>query len=277
MVGFLGPNGAGKTTTLKMVSGVLHPTAGTVRVLGYEPWKRRRDYLRKIALVRGSRPVSAPIELTVHDALRFQGLVYDVGQREFEKSAGRLIEMLDLAAVLQRQIRALSLGERMRVGLAMALLYRPSVLLLDEPTIGLDVNAAELLRRFLLDYQEEAAASIILTSHQMRDVEMLCRRVILIDHGRIAYDGDLSELNRKLVGFKVLKIWTAEATSPIDWSRFGDLVHRDAGVIELRVPRSDVPAVTSRVLSEVSVSDISIQEPPIEGVLAAIYREGVPE
>ena len=198
VVGFLGPNGAGKTTTMKILSGILHPTSGDVRVLGSVPWHRRRNYLRTIALIRGSQPIGGPAELTVMDSLRYQQLLYEVPREDFRTTVDELVDLLDIGALLPRQVRALSLGERMRAGLAMAMVYRPKVLFLDEPTLGLDVSAAATLRRFVAEYADRTGATILLTSHYMADVEALCRRVILIDHGRIRYDGDLGALSMTL-------------------------------------------------------------------------------
>lgn len=194
VVGFIGPNGAGKTTTMKILSGILHPTAGEVLVLGAQPWRRERWFLKGIALIRGSQPLGGPPELTVLDSFRFQRLLYDVDATDFAINIGELTELLDLEPLLDRQVRALSLGERMRAGLAMALLYRPRVLFMDEPTLGLDVTAAAAIRRFIAAYAERTGATVLLTSHHMTDVESLCRRVILVDRGRLRYDGALAEL-----------------------------------------------------------------------------------
>jgi ABC-2 type transport system ATP-binding protein len=194
VVGFIGPNGAGKTTTMKILSGILHPTAGEVRVLGTLPWRRERAFLQGIALIRGSQPLGGPPELTVLDSFRFQRLLYEVDAAAYAASIAELTELLDLEPLLDRQVRALSLGERMRAGLAMALLYRPRVLFMDEPTLGLDVTAAAATRRFIAAYSQRTGATVLLTSHYMTDVESLCRRVILIDRGRLRYDGELAEL-----------------------------------------------------------------------------------
>jgi ABC-type uncharacterized transport system ATPase subunit len=198
VVGFLGPNGAGKTTTMKILSGILHPTSGDVSVLGFTPWQRKRDYLRRIALIRGSQPIGGPAELTVMDSFKYQRVLYDVPRAD--PTVDELVDLLDLGNLLHRQIRALSLGEKMRAGLAMALLYRPRVLFLDEPTLGLDVLAASALRRFVAEYAASTGATILLTSHYMADVETLCERVILIDRSRIRYDGRLSALTAKFSG-----------------------------------------------------------------------------
>ncbi|GBF06136.1 ABC transporter related protein [Deinococcus aerius] len=274
IVGFLGPNGAGKTTTLKMLAGVLTPTSGNAQVLGHTPWRREAAYLRRVAMIRGSRPLAAPGELTVLDALRFQGRVYDVPDREFRANLAELTDLLHLQELLPRQVRALSLDERMRSGLAFALLYRPQVLFLDEPTIGLDVGAVGMIRSFLSGYGQQTGATIVLTSHYMADVEALCSRVILIDKGEIRHDGDLAALSARLAPHKLLRL-TLAPTGPIEWSRYGEVEAEDGETVTLRVRRSDVPGVTARLLAELPVLDLSVREPPLEGVLAQVYREGV--
>lgn len=275
VVGFIGPNGAGKTTTLKILSGVLHPTAGGVEVLGHTPWERRPGYLRQIAMVRGSRPLAAPVELTVQDALRFQQLIYEVEEAQFRRTLGLLVEMLGLEPLLARQIRALSLGEKMRAGLAWSLVYRPRVLFLDEPTLGLDVTAAQLMRRFVGAYSRETGATVLLTSHYMADVESLCRRILLIDKGRLTYDGDLAGLSARMAPFKLLQVAVGGDGALPDWSRYGEVVEQEGGRISLRVRREEVPAATARLLAEVpAIADLAVTEPPLESVIDQVYREG---
>lgn len=273
LIGFIGPNGAGKTTTLKMLSGVLHPTAGTAHVLGHTPWHREGQFLRRIAMIRGSRPLSVPEELTVLDALRFQQLIYEVPADQFARNLSELVELLALEPLLQRQARALSLGERMRAGLASSLIYRPQVLFLDEPTIGLDVTATALMRRFIADYRAQTGATILLTSHYMADVESLCRRIILIDNGALLYDGPLRGLAATLMPYKLIDVAVTQA--PPDWSRFGELASCDGLRASLRVRREEVPALTARLLAELPVVDLSVAEPPLEQVIDQVYREGI--
>lgn len=272
VVGFIGPNGAGKTTTLKMLSGVLHPTAGDARVLGAVPWRREHAFLRQIAMVRGSQPLGEPLELTVLDRLRFQQLLYEVTATDFRRNVDQLTRLLSLERILPRQVRALSLGERMRAGLALALLYRPQVLFLDEPTIGLDVSGVQVVRAFIAAYSRETGATILLTSHYMADVERLCRRVVLIDEGAISYDGDLEYLSRILSPFKLLT-FTALGVDR-DWSVYGEVVEAAPGKVTLRVPREAAPAVTGRLLADLPISDLSLQEPPLETVIDRAYRDG---
>ena len=274
VVGFIGPNGAGKTTTLKILSGILHPTGGEARVLGFVPWRREPGFLKQIAMIRGSQPLGGPAELTVMDALRFQQLIYEVPEDEFRGSLRELTEMLEIEPLLRRQVRALSLGERMRSGLALSLLYRPRVLFLDEPTLGLDVSAVGMVRRFIADYGRETGATILLTSHYMADVETLCERIVLIDGGELKYDGDLEELSRSLSPYKLLRVAVRGGVRP-EWPRYGEVVEAEDGEVSLRVPREEVPAVTARLLAELPVADLSVEEPPLETVIDRAYREGV--
>ena len=289
VVGFIGPNGAGKTTTLKMLAGILHPSGGTAEVLGFVPWRRDTRYLQQIAMIRGSRPISAPDAQTPMDAFRFQQIVYDVPEPDFRRNLDELIALLDLDRLLDRQLRALSLGEKMRCGLAHKLLYRPRILFLDEPTIGMDVTGTAVVRRFIADYAQRTGATILLTSHYMADVESLCRRVILIDKGQLRYDGDLAGLAAAISPYKLIRV--ALATNSIDassaahtngaspdWTRFGDSVEvaeSQNGKVSLRVRREDAPAVAARLLAELSVADLSVENPPLESVIDRVYREGV--
>jgi ABC-2 type transport system ATP-binding protein len=274
LIGFIGPNGAGKTTTLKMLSGVLHPTAGAARVLGFTPWRREHQFLRQIAMIRGSRPLAAPGELTVLDAFRFQQLIYEVPESQFKHNLAELTEMLNLEPLLQRQVRALSLGERMRTGLAWSLLYRPRVLFLDEPTIGLDVSAVAMMRQFMAEYSQRTGATILLTSHYMADVETLCKRIILIDKGSLAYDGHLAGLSARIAPYKLLKVAVLPPAQP-DWERFGEVVETEEAGVSLRVLREDVPTITARMLAELPVADLTVAEPTLESVIDRAYREGV--
>ena len=273
VVGFIGPNGAGKTTTLKILSGILHPTSGEARVLGCVPWKREREFLRRIALIRGSQPIGGPAELTVMDALRFQQLIYEVAEDDFHRNLAELDALLDLGPLLQRQVRALSLGERMRSGLALSLLYRPRVLFLDEPTLGLDVSAVGMVRRFIANYRRETGATILLTSHYMADVETLCERIVLIDQGCLRYDGALEGLARTLSPYKLVRVAVLRGARP-EWLRFGEVVEAEDGKVSLRVRREEVPAVTGDLLAALPVTDLAVEEPPLESVIDQVYREG---
>ena len=243
-------------------------------MLGFVPWKREHEFLRQIAMIRGSHPIGGPAELTVMDALRFQQLIYEVSEDDFCTNLSELDEMLDLAPLLLRQVRALSLGERMRCGLALSLLYRPRVLFLDEPTIGLDVSAVGMVRRFVSDYSRETGATILLTSHYMVDVEMLCERIILIDKGCLRYDGDLERLSRTLSPYKLVRVAVLGVAHP-EWLRFGEVVEAEDGKVSLRVQREEVPAVTAHLLAELPVTDLAVEEPPLESVIDQLYRESI--
>jgi ABC-type uncharacterized transport system ATPase subunit len=275
VVGFIGPNGAGKTTTLKILSGVLNPTSGEVDVLGSRPFRRDYRFLKQIAMVRGSRPLGAPAELTVADALRFQQVVYEVPDSAYRRNLAELVDMLNLTPILQRQVRALSLGERMRAGLAWSLLYRPRVLFLDEPTIGLDVSAATAMRKFLGLYTRETGATVLLTSHYMADVEALCPRIILIDKGSLVYDGSLARLAERLAPYKLLTVQAAEPFAPAVWERFGTVESVVETRATLKIRRDRVSAATARILADLPVTDITVAEPPLESVIDQVYREGV--
>jgi ABC-2 type transport system ATP-binding protein len=268
--GFIGPNGAGKTTTMKILSGILHPTSGQVRVLDTIPWQRRSTFLKRIAFVRGSQPVGGSQELTVMDSLEYQRLLYEVPRPTFRRTLDDLEALLDLEPLLERQLRALSLGERMRVGLAMALSYRPEVLFLDEPTIGLDVSAASQIREFVSEYVEQTGATVLLTSHYMADVASLCPRLILIDHGKVQYDGPLAELSARLSPYKLIRISTQG-----DPTAFGEVIEKADGQWVLRVPRDEVAATTGRLLQAMEVVDLAVEEPPLEKVIDQAYREGL--
>jgi ABC-2 type transport system ATP-binding protein len=268
--GFIGPNGAGKTTTMKILSGILHPSGGQVRVLDTIPWQRRSTFLKRIAFVRGSQPVGGSQELTVMDSLEYQRLLYDVPRPTFRRTLDDLQALLDLEPLLERQLRALSLGERMRVGLAMALSYRPEVLFLDEPTIGLDVSAASQIREFVSEYVEQTGATVLLTSHYMADVASLCPRLILIDHGQVQYDGPLAELSARLSPYKLIRISTQG-----DPTAFGEVIEKADGQWVLRVPRDEVAATTGRLLQAMEVVDLAVEEPPLEKVIDQAYREGL--
>lgn len=273
IVGFLGPNGAGKTTTMKMLAGVLHPSAGHAQVLGHTPGERSNNLLRQIALIRGSRPFEPLGELTVMDILRFQRLVYEVPEPDFHRNLNELTELLELNQLLDRQVRALSLGERMRVGLANAFIYRPRVLFLDEPTIGLDVTATANVRRFIAAYCGATGATALLTSHAMVDVEALCSRIVLIDAGRLRYDGPLGRLSARLAPWKIIRV-AIEPGVVVDWQQFGSVVREAPDRVEIRVERASAPGTTAKILAQVQVVDLAVEDPPLEAVMDLLYREG---
>jgi ABC-2 type transport system ATP-binding protein len=243
-------------------------------VLGSSPWQRRSGFLRRIAFLRGSQPVGGSQELTVLDTLQYQQLLYEVPPADYRRNLGELTELLDLDELLHRQLRALSLGEKMRAGLALALVYRPEVMFLDEPTLGLDVTGATAMRRFVASYAERTGATVLLTSHYMADVASLCPRLVLIDKGRIQYDGKLDELAARLSPYKLVRL-TAPDADEERLRKAGELIEASNGTFVLRVPRDQVARTTARLLTDLDVADLSVEEAPLDVVIDRAYREGV--
>jgi ABC-2 type transport system ATP-binding protein len=272
MVGFLGPNGAGKTTTLKMLSGLLHPSSGEARVLGRVPWRREKEYLRRISMVMGNRS-QLIWDIPAVDSFLVNQAIYRIPETQFHQTVDELTELLDLGALLNKQVRALSLGERMKCELAASLLHRPAILFLDEPTIGVDVTMQARIRQFIAEYNRRYGATIILTSHYMADVTALCRRVIVIHHGRILYDGELADLVDRMAPFKLIEIDLEDEPRGLDPARFGELIRREGPKLVLRVPKVETPAVTARLLAELPILDLSVEDPPIEEVIDRVFQE----
>lgn len=278
VVGLIGPNGAGKTTTMKMLAGILHPSSGSVDVLGYRPYARQRHYLRSIALLRGREPIGGPAELTVMDNFQYRRLLYDLPEAAFNDHLADLQDILELGDLMNRQLRALSLGQRMRAGFGLALIHRPRVVFLDEPTIGLDATTAALaFRAFVGRYAASTAATVILTSHYMTEVEALCSRVIVVDPGTVRFDGALDRLAASLSPWKEIRISRSPEALPIEWGRYGELVSDHGGVVSIRVARERAPQVTAALLGSVTLTDLSVLDPPPEVVLDQYYRhDGAP-
>jgi len=281
MVGFIGPNGAGKTTTLKMLSGLLHPTAGQARVLGAVPWERRSGYLRQISMVLGNKSQML-WDIPPLDTFRVLGEIYHVPPAEFERTLDELVDLLDVRDLLTRPVRNLSLGERMKCELVAGLLHRPRVMFLDEPTLGLDVSMQGRLRRFLAEYNRRSGVTVILTSHYMADVVALCPRVILIHHGQLLYDGALDGLAERLAPFKLIRVAFGNGHARASKGRGHDLalppgvdvVDREHGRLTLRVSRSEAAPITAHLLNTLPVADLAVEDPPIEAVIDQIYQEG---
>jgi ABC-2 type transport system ATP-binding protein len=272
IVGFLGPNGAGKTTTLKMLTGLLYPTAGQARVLGYTPWKREPAFLRQISLLMGQR-IQLNWDLPVVDSFEVQLAVYGVERAAGRRMLAELVELLELQDVLKKQVRTLSLGERMKCELALSLLYRPRVLFLDEPTIGVDITTQARIRQFIAEYNRRSGATVLLTSHYMADVAALCRRVIVIDHGRLLFDGPLAGLAARLAPFKLIAVDLERDVDGYDFSRLGQVVGRQRRKVSLRVPKDETAAVTSRLLADLPVLDLTVTDPPLEDVIERVFSD----
>jgi len=270
IVGFLGPNGAGKTTTLKMLSGLLHPTDGRATVLGHTPWRRESSYLRRISMLMGQRS-QMQWDLPALDSFLVHGAIYGIPRADYQKTLDELVELLEIGPVLRKQVRTLSLGERMKCEICVALLHRPDVLFLDEPTLGVDITMQARIRSFIADYNRRHGATIILTSHYMADVTALCERIIVIDHGTILFDGALADLSARLAPFKVIKIDFQRDIDDYDFTVHGEILERDPRKIVLRVPRAAAAQVTARMLADLQVLDLTIEDPPIEDVIARAF------
>jgi ABC-2 type transport system ATP-binding protein len=272
LVGFLGPNGAGKTTTLKMLSGLLHPSGGSARVLGFVPWERQDGYRRQFALLLGQKN-QLWWDLPARESLELNGKIYGLPASAFQRTVDELTGLLAVRDKLDVMVRELSLGERMKMELIAALLHQPKVLFLDEPTIGLDVVSQKTVREFLRQHNARRKTTILLTSHYMTDIQELCQRVIIIDKGKISFDGRLGEIIDRFADFKIVTIsWQTGASFPaLDFGRYGALVENSANRIQLKVKRDQVIAVCKELLDKVPVNDIDIQEVPIEDVIRQIF------
>ncbi len=270
VVGFLGPNGAGKTTTLKMLSGLLYPTAGELQVLGHIPQKREKHFLRQITLVMGQRNQLA-WDIPALDSYELNRAIYHIPADQFKQTRDSMIDLLDMGNLVKKPVRNLSLGERMKAEIIGALLHRPQVLFLDEPTIGLDVTAQRKIREFVAEYNRQYNASVILTSHYMADVEALCRRVIVIHHGQLLYDGGLTGLIERFAAYKTIGVTLDDPS--IDLSAYGEVTSNENGKITLRVPKAETSRVTARLLNDVAVSDLTVEDPPIEDVIETVFAQ----
>jgi ABC-2 type transport system ATP-binding protein len=280
IVGFLGPNGAGKTTTLKMLSGLLHPSAGEVDVLGHVPWRRENEYLERMTLIMGQRNQLA-WDIPVIDSFELNRAIYDVSPADYRQRVDELVELLELGDLVRKPVRNLSLGERMKCEIAGSLLHRPDVLFLDEPTIGLDVTMQRRIRAFIAAYNERTGATTLLTSHYMADVEALCKRVIVIHHGKLLYDGDLSGLVARFAPRKTITLDLEPGVAAPTRAELVELAGDHEAIadvandrISLHVPRSRTAAVTTRLLAALPVLDLIVEEPPIDEVIDQVFATG---
>ncbi len=270
IVGFLGPNGAGKTTTIKMLTGLLFPTSGTAEVLGHQPWRREKELLRRIALVMGQRNNLA-WDLPAVDSFELNKAIYGIPDEVYRERKAAYIEVLDVADIATKPVRNLSLGERMKMEIVAALLHGPEILFLDEPTIGLDVTMQRRLRQFILDYNAETGATVLLTSHYMADVSAMVSRVIVIDHGAILYDGPLTGLSDRFSAHKTIRVEAIDL--PDDLDRLGRVLERNPARASIEVPREEVSAVAGHLLSVANVTDLAIEETPLEDVIDRVFSK----
>src|SRR6201993_5132895 len=270
-VGFLGPNGAGKTTVLKMLSGLLNPTSGDARVLGFVPWERRNEMKRQFSLLMGQKN-ALWWDLPAQESLELNRAIYGIDRNRFEKVVNGLSDLLEVGDKMNVMVRELSLGERMKMELIAALIHEPRVLFLDEPTIGLDVVSQKRVREFLRIYNEEHHIVTCLTSHYMQDIEELCHRVLVIDHGKIFFDGPLEEIVDRFSGYKILSL-TFEKEATRDLSRFGEVTEQTPVSVQLKVPRAKVTETCRELLEACDVSDINVQEMPVEEVIRQLFGE----
>lgn len=274
VVGFLGANGAGKTTTLKMLTGLIHPSSGRVKVAGHVPFQRQKEFLQKITLVMGQKQ-QLLWDLPALDSLRINAAVYGISNKEFRYRVGELTEMLSLEDKLTQPVRKLSLGERMKAELLAALLHQPQVLFLDEPTLGLDVNAQLAVRDFLREYNRRTGATILLTSHYMADITALCQRVLLIYEGLLIYDGSLDGLIDRFAPYREVQVELAEQLPEEKLSTYGEVQSVEGREVRFLVRREALTSAVSRILAELEVLDLTVTEPPVEQVIGRVFRAGV--
>jgi len=271
-VAFLGPNGAGKTTTLKLLSGVINPTGGEATVMGFVPWERQNEYRRRFALVMGQKN-QLWWDLPAQESYRLHQQIYGVSAEKFKATLDELTDLLDVGNLLGQPVRELSLGERMKMELIAALLHSPEVLFLDEPTIGLDVIAQHNIQQFLRFYQEQRQITILLTSHYMKDVAALCKRVVIVAGGLVQYDGSLAGIIDKFSGKKIVTLQFAAGDQPDDLSRLGTVLETNWPKVKIGVTRADVPRILADTLSRYAIEDVSVEDPPLEDVIADLFHQ----
>jgi len=285
IVGFLGPNGAGKTTTMKVLTGLLHPTTGSVRVGGFVPHNHEKSFKRRISLVMGQKS-QLIWDVPASETFLVNKAIYEINEADYRLQLDELVELLEIGDVMQKPVRQLSLGERMKCELAASLLHKPDLLFLDEPTIGLDVNMQEVVRKFIQRYNRLHKATILLTSHYMADVAALCERVIVINRGKLLYDGEIADLIERHAPHKRLKLWFAHALDASQQASFGHSLHIDGKpsatiikqsdqYLELEVARKHISALSARLLQTFAVADLTVEDPSLEDVISQAFAAGV--
>jgi ABC-2 type transport system ATP-binding protein len=273
-VGFLGPNGAGKTTTLKMLSGILYPTSGQANVLGYVPWERKNEFKKQFSIVMGQK-TQLWWDLPANESLYLNKCIYEIDDSIYNQQIAELSEVLDVKEQLKIQVRRLSLGERMKMELMAALIHKPRILFLDEPTIGLDIISQQKIREFLKFYNEKEKTTVILTSHYMNDIESLCKRTIIINGGRVTYDGDLDKIHEILGGKKLIKLQFSEKIERNILERFGSIREYGGFNVSIEVNKDSVRHYSSEMLENLPVIDFNIEDIPIEEGITMLYQKGV--
>lgn len=274
MIGLLGPNGAGKTTTLKMLSGILFPTAGEVEIDGYIPWERKNAFKRRFSIVMGQKN-QLWWDLPASDSFYLNKCIFDVPDGEYRRTVEGLSELLDVKDLMNVQVRRLSLGERMKMEILAALIHRPDILFLDEPTIGLDILSQQKIRDFLKTYNEQTKTTVILTSHYMRDIEELCRRAVIINQGQLVYDGTLADINHRMGDRKLLSLKSIEPVPREHLSLFGRVREYHGREAVLEVPKGKIKETASAILSLLPVEDFTVTEIPLEESIALFFQKEV--
>lgn len=271
MVGFLGPNGAGKTTTLKVLSGLLYPSSGVATVMGHVPNKRETAYLKQFTLVMGQKQ-QLMWDLPAVETFLVNQAIYEISQDDYDATLKELDQLLDLGPLMKKQVRKLSLGERMKCELAAAMLHRPKVLFLDEPTIGLDVTMQVRIRDFIEAYNQRHGATIILTSHYMADVTALCERIIVIDKGKIFYDGNFRELIERIAPYKIIKLQLAAPANSEQFAAYGKVESCNGTIVVLHVPRERATESAAQLLTQFKVNDVTFEDPPVEDIIRQVFE-----
>jgi ABC-2 type transport system ATP-binding protein len=274
VVGFLGANGAGKTTTLKMLTGLIYPSAGRVRVAGYIPFERKPEFLQQITLVMGQKQ-QLLWDLPALDSLKINAAIYGLSHKEYRQRVGELTEMLSLQGKLNQPVRKLSLGERMKAELLAALLHQPKVLFLDEPTLGLDVNAQVGVRKFLREYNQKYGATILLTSHYMADITALCQRVVVIHQGQLIYDGSLDRLIDNFAPYREVQVELARPVPEAELLPYGEIKAVEGQSVRFCIQRESLTRTVAKILAELDVLDLTVTDPPVEEIIGRVFMGGV--
>ncbi|WP_138750955.1 ABC transporter ATP-binding protein [Paenibacillus sinopodophylli] len=273
IVGFLGPNGAGKTTTLKMLSGIIYPTGGNATVLGYKPWERKKAFKQQFSIVMGQKN-QLWWDLPANESLNLNRCIYEVSDQDFKMTVEELSELLDVKELLKIQVRRLSLGERMKMELIAALLHKPKVIFLDEPTIGLDLLSQKKIREFFKYYNQQNKVTIVLTSHYMNDIVDLCKRTIIINEGAVVYDGELAKINAMFDATKIVKVTLSQTVSDADLLQYGVIKNVDGLEVTLEIEKEQAKHNIKSMLDHLPILDFTLEDTPIEEGIAAIYQHG---